>query len=102
MMRASYRVFFAEQYIKVVQSRGGHVACVRKMRNVYKISAGKSEGNRPFGRRKCRWRDNTKMYYKETGLESVDYFYVAWVGVICWAARNTITKLRFLKLKGIF
>jgi hypothetical protein len=43
-----------------------------EMRNVYKILVRKSEGKRPFGRPKHRWKDNIRMDLKEIGWESVD------------------------------
>jgi hypothetical protein len=35
----------------------GNVACRGKIRNVYKILVGKSEGKRPLGRPRHRWED---------------------------------------------
>jgi hypothetical protein len=42
-----------------------------KMRNVYKILFGKSEGKRLLGRSKRKWEDNIKMHLKEVGLDGV-------------------------------
>jgi hypothetical protein len=39
----------------------GHVAQIRKRRNVYRIFAGKSEGKRPPGRPRHKWDDNIKI-----------------------------------------
>jgi hypothetical protein len=36
------------------------------MRNAYEILVGKSEGKRPFGRRKRRLEDNIRMDLRET------------------------------------
>jgi hypothetical protein len=38
----------------------GHVARIIEMRNAYKILFGELEGNRQFGRRRRRWKDNIK------------------------------------------
>jgi hypothetical protein len=39
-----------------------HIACIRKMRNLYKILVKKSEGNkRPLRRPWCRWEDYIKI-----------------------------------------
>jgi len=46
---------------RVIKSRrmrwDGHVACMCKMRNVYKILARKIEGKRTLGRMKNMWED---------------------------------------------
>jgi len=42
------------------------------MRNAYKISVGKPEGNRPLGRPMCGWKGNIRMDPKEIGYEGVD------------------------------
>jgi hypothetical protein len=36
-------------------------------RGVYRVSVGKPEGNRPFGRPRLRWEDNIKMDLQEVG-----------------------------------
>jgi hypothetical protein len=33
--------------------------------NAYRVLAGKPEGKRPLGRRRCRWEDNIKMDLRE-------------------------------------
>jgi hypothetical protein len=33
--------------------------------NAYRILVGKPDGNRPLGRPRCRWVDNTKMDFRE-------------------------------------
>jgi len=38
-----------------------HVACMGKGRGVYRNLVGKSEGQRPLGRCRCRWEDNFIM-----------------------------------------
>jgi hypothetical protein len=40
-----------------------------EMRNAYKILVGKSEGKRPFERRRRRWEDNIRMDLTEIGWE---------------------------------
>ena len=61
------------------------------MSNIDKISAEKSVRS---GRCKYRWEDNTKMYRKETGLENLDLFNLAYVSAVWWAAGNTRKELR--------
>jgi hypothetical protein len=36
-----------------------------EMRNSYRMLVGKTEGNRPLGRYRCRWEDNIKIYMKK-------------------------------------
>jgi hypothetical protein len=45
-------------------------------RNVYMLLVRKSEGKRPLGRPRRRWRDNIKMDLLEIGLSVVD-----WIGL---------------------
>jgi hypothetical protein len=40
---------------------------------MYRLLVGKSEGKRPLGRPRCRWRDNIKMDLLEIGLSVVDW-----------------------------
>jgi hypothetical protein len=39
-----------------------------EMRNSYNILVGISEGRRPLGRLRCRWKDNIKMDLRENGV----------------------------------
>jgi hypothetical protein len=43
-----------------------------KSRNVYRILAGKPEGERPLGRYGCRWEDIIKMDFRETEWGGMD------------------------------
>jgi hypothetical protein len=45
----------------------GHVACMREMRNAFKIPARKLEGMISLRRLKHRWENNIKMSLKEIG-----------------------------------
>jgi hypothetical protein len=40
----------------------GHVTCMRKIENEYKIVVGNLEGKRPLGKPWSRWKDNIKKY----------------------------------------
>lgn len=37
----------------------------REIRHVYKVSVRKSEGKKPLGIHRCRWKDNIKMNLQE-------------------------------------
>jgi hypothetical protein len=66
--------------VRVMKSRriswAGHVAQLEEGRGVYRVLVGKPEGNRPLGRPRCRWEDNTKM-----GLQEVVCGGLGWIGL---------------------
>jgi hypothetical protein len=39
----------------------GHIACIERMRNVYKMLGGKPEGKTPLTGSRHRWEDNIRM-----------------------------------------
>jgi hypothetical protein len=45
------------------------VARMGRGRGVYRVLAGRPEGNRPLGRPRRRWEDNTKMDLREIGID---------------------------------
>jgi hypothetical protein len=45
----------------------GHVARMEEGRGVHKVLVGKTEGGRPLGRQRRRWKDNIKMDLQEVG-----------------------------------
>jgi len=55
--------------VRVIKSRrmmlAGHVACMEESTGVYKVLVGKPESKRPFGRRRRRWEDNSKMAFRK-------------------------------------
>jgi len=53
------------------------VECIERMRNSYKISVGKTEGERPLRRPRHRWKDNIRMDLKEIGWKAVDWIHLA-------------------------
>jgi hypothetical protein len=50
----------------------GHLARMGEKRNVYRLLVGEPEGNRPLGRPRRRWIDNTKTDLSEIRLSVVD------------------------------
>jgi hypothetical protein len=70
-------LYFSPNIIRMIKSRGmrwaGHVAQIRKKRNVCRILVAKPKGRGPLGRPRCRWVDNIKMDLKETGWSSMDW-----------------------------
>jgi hypothetical protein len=55
----------------------GNVARIAEERKVHKVSVGKPEGKRPFGRPRRRWEDEIRLDLRETGLEGVDWIRLA-------------------------
>jgi hypothetical protein len=51
----------------------GHVACIKAIRNGYKILFRTPEGKRPLGKHRRRWEYNIKTYIRKTVLEGVDW-----------------------------
>jgi hypothetical protein len=49
----------------------GHVACIRKKRNAYRVLMGTLEGKKPLGRPRRGWEDNIKA----------DHRYIEWGGM---------------------
>jgi hypothetical protein len=47
----------------------GHVACMGEMGNEYNILVGKPEWERPHGRPRHRWEDNSRMDLRERGMD---------------------------------
>jgi len=50
----------------------GHIALMGERTGVYRALVGKSEGKRPLGRSRHRWKDNIKMDLQEVGCDGVD------------------------------
>jgi hypothetical protein len=55
----------------------GHVARLGEKRNTYMILVVKPEGNRPLGRPRSRWKDNSKMDLREIGWCSMDWIHLS-------------------------
>jgi hypothetical protein len=54
----------------------GHVARIGERRNIYKILAGKPEGERPLRRPRHRWKDNIRIDLRERGWVGVDWMHL--------------------------
>jgi hypothetical protein len=68
-----YGLYFSSIIVKVIKSRimslAGHVARMGEERDIYRVLGGRPEGRRPVGRPKRGWEDNTKMDFREIGID---------------------------------
>ena len=65
--------------VRVIKSRMrwvGHAARMADRRGVYRVLVGKSEGRRPLGRPRSRWKD-IKMDLQEVGCGVMDWIELA-------------------------
>jgi hypothetical protein len=65
----------------------GHVACTGEKRNAYRVLVGKSEGKRPLGRSRHRWKDKIKM-----GWDGMDQIHLTQDRDQWWALENLAIK----------
>jgi hypothetical protein len=93
-------LYSSQNILRQIKSRrmrwAGHVARMGEERNVYRVLMGKSEGKRPLGRQRRRWKDGIRMDLRETGWRSVDWIQLAqdrdwWRSLV-----NTVMNLRVL------
>jgi hypothetical protein len=49
-----------------------HVACMGEIRNANKLLVEKSEGKKPLGRPRHRWKDNIRLDLRQVGRDDVD------------------------------
>jgi hypothetical protein len=74
-------LYSSPSIVRVIKARrmrwAGHVARMREVRGAYIILVGRSEGRRPLGRPRRRWKDNIKMDLRETGFGDVDWIHWA-------------------------
>jgi hypothetical protein len=75
--------------VRVIKSRRmrwvGHVAHMGEGRGFYMVLVGRPKGKRPLGRPRCRWEDNIKMYFREIGIDGVNWIHLA-QGRVQWQA----------------
>ena len=76
-------LYCSPNIVRVIKLRrmrsAGHVARMEDRRGVYRVLVGKPEGNRPLGRPRRRWEDNTKMDLQEVGCGCMDWIDLAQV-----------------------
>jgi hypothetical protein len=56
---------------------GGERSAFGEGRGVHRVLVGKSEGKRPLGRPRLRWKDNIKLNLQEVGCGGMDWVELA-------------------------
>jgi hypothetical protein len=71
-----HSLYSSPNNVTVIKSRrirwAGHVASISEGRDVYRILVGRSEGKRPLGRPRRRWKDNIKLDLREIGIDGTN------------------------------
>jgi transcription termination factor 2 len=93
-----HSLYFSPNIVRMIKSRrmrwAGHVARMGEGRVVYRFLAGRSEGKRPLGRPRRRWKDNIKMDLREIGIDGANWIQLAQHMVQWRAFVNTVMNLR--------
>jgi hypothetical protein len=83
--------------VRVIESRrvrwAGHVARMGEGRGVCMVLVGRSEGKRPLGRPRRRWKDNIKMDLREIGIDGANWIHLAQDRVRWRACVNAVMNL---------
>jgi hypothetical protein len=87
--------YSSSSIITMIKPRwAGHIARTGEKRNAYRILVGKTEGQSPLGRPRCRWLDIIKMDIKGIGWGGMDWIDLA-QDMDHWSALvNTVMILR--------
>jgi hypothetical protein len=68
------------QLVKPKRGWAERIACIREVRNAYRIFVVKPEGKRPQQKSRRRWKDNIKMDVREIGWEVWTEYILLWIG----------------------
>jgi hypothetical protein len=80
----------------MVQRVTGEWRCMGEERKVYKILVGRPEGKRPLRRPRCRWENEIRMDFRETGWEGVEWIQLALDGDRWWSLVDMVMNLQIL------
>jgi transcription termination factor 2 len=101
-----HSLYSSPNIVKVIKSRkmrwAGHVARMQEGRGVYRVLVGRSEGKRPLGRPRRRWKDDIKMDFRKIGIDGANWIQLAHDRVQWRAFVNTVMNLRVPQESRIF
>jgi hypothetical protein len=93
-----HNLYSSPNIVRVIKSRRmrwvGHVARMGEGRGVYRVLVGRPDGERPLGRPRRRWEDNSKMDLRELGIDVANWIQLAQDRVRWRACVNTVMNLR--------
>jgi hypothetical protein len=91
-------LYSLQNIVRVIKSRrmrwARHVARMGEGKGVYRVLVGRPEGKRPLGRPRHRWEDNIKMDFRETGIDGVNWIWLAQDRVQWQAFVNMVINLQ--------
>jgi hypothetical protein len=91
-------LYSSSNIVRVIKSSrirwAGHVARMGDGRGVYRVLVGRSEGKRPLGRPRRKWKDNIKMVLAETWIDRSNWIWLVQDRIQWWSFVNTVMNLR--------
>jgi hypothetical protein len=63
-------------------------------KGVYSVFVGRPQSKRPLGRHRHRWEDNIKMDLRDTGINGMNWIWLAQDRIQFWAFVNMVMDLR--------
>jgi hypothetical protein len=94
-------LYSSPNMVRQIKSRrvrwAGHVARMRKERNIYKVLEGKPERKTPLGRPRRRWEDGIRMDLREISWRNLEWIKLAKDRGQWQALVNTVMNVRILR-----